>query len=379
MNKKQSLHTLHKTLNTNNTMKNRKHIIALSLGIVIFATSCGDKESKATTNTSPAVAVEVRTTSQNTDTNFLSVSGKIEAINSANISTRMMGYVDKIYVDMGEKVTNGQLLLSINNTDVAAKLAQVNAGITEAQAAFNNAKKDFERFTALFNENSASQKELDDITASYEMSKARLNAAKEMKNEVNAQLSYANIRAPFSGVVTNKFIKAGDMANPGMPLLEVEAPGKFQVMAMVPESEILGISNNSKVAILIKALDKVVKGTVTEISTSAKNTGGQYMVKVVLEETDANVLSGMYATVQFPIERKEGSSAILIPLEAVVENGQLSGVYTVSQSNTALLRWLRLGRTIGDEVEVLSGLSADEQYIIKSEGKLYNGANISIQ
>src|SRR6056297_140658 len=379
MNKNQSLHTLHKVLNTNNTMKNIKHIIALSLGIAIFATSCGDKESKANTITSPAVSVEVRATSQNMGSNFLSVSGKIEAINSANISTRMMGYVDKIYVDMGDKVMNGQLLLSINNTDVTAKLAQVNAGITEAQAAFNNAKKDFERFTALFNENSASQKELDDITANYEMSKARLNAAKEMKNEVNAQLSYANIRAPFSGVVTNKFIKAGDMANPGMPLLEVEAPGKFQVMAMVPESEIVGITNNTKVDVLIKALNKVVTGTVTEISTSAKNTGGQYMVKVVLEETDANILSGMYAALQFPIERKEGSSAILIPLEAVVENGQLSGVYTVSQSNTALLRWLRLGRTIGYEVEVLSGLSADEQYIIKSEGKLYNGANISIQ
>ena len=169
------------------------------------------------------------------------------------------------------------------------------------------------------------------------------------------------------------------MANPGMPLLEVEAPGKFQVMAMVPESEIVGITNNTKVDVLIKALNKVVTGTVTEISTSAKNTGGQYMVKVVLEETDANILSGMYATVQLPIKGKEASSAIMIPLEAVVENGQLSGVYTVSQSNTALLRWLRLGRTIGDEVEVLSGLSADEQYIIKSEGKLYNGANISIQ
>ena len=377
--KKQSLNTLHQVLNTNNTMKNRKHIIALSLGIAIFATSCGDKETKATTNTTPAISVEVRTTSQNTDTDFLSVSGKIEAINSANISTRMMGYVDKIYVDMGDKVTNGQLLLSINNTDVSAKLAQVNAGITEAQAAFNNAQKDFERFTTLFNEKSASQKELDDITANYEMSKARLNAAKEMKNEVNAQLSYANIRAPFTGVVTNKFIKAGDMANPGMPLLEVEAPGKFQVMAMVPESEILGIQNNTKVDVLLKALNKTVKGNVTEISTSAKNTGGQYMVKVVLEETDANVLSGMYATVQFPVKAKESSSAILIPLEAVVENGQLSGVYTVSESNTALLRWLRLGRTIGDDVEVLSGLSADEQYIIKSEGKLYNGANITIQ
>ncbi|CAN0567383.1 unnamed protein product, partial [Ectocarpus sp. 12 AP-2014] len=264
-------------------MKNKKYIIGLSLGLAIFATSCGDKKQEVAMNDTPAISVMVKASFQNTDGAFLSVSGKIEAINSANISTRMMGYVDKIYVDVGDKVASGQLLLSINNADVSAKLAQVNAGITEAEAAFRNSKRDFERFTSLFNEKSASQKELDDITANYEMANARLSAAKEMKNEVNAQLSYANIRAPFNGVVTNKFLKAGDMANPGMPLLEVEAPGKYQIMAMVPESEILGIKNDAEVTVLVKALDKVVKGIVTEVSTSAKNTGGQYMVKVVLE------------------------------------------------------------------------------------------------
>ena len=88
--------------------------------------------------------------------------------------------------------------------------------------------------------------------------KARLEAAKQMKNEVQAQFSYANIRAPFNGVVSNKFINEGDMANPGMPLLEVESPGEFQVIAMVPESEISQIKQNSEVKVLIKSLNKTV-------------------------------------------------------------------------------------------------------------------------
>ena len=270
-------------------------------------------------------------------------------------------------------------MISINSADLSAKLAQVNAGITEATAAFSNAEKDYNRFTALFNENSASQKELDDITANYNMAKARLEAAKQMKNEVNAQFSYSNIRAPFNGVVTNKFIKVGDMANPGMPLMEVESPGNFQVLAMVPESEILQIKSGSEVQIMIKTLNESFKGTVAEVSTSAKNTGGQYMVKVLLNESQSNLLSGMYATVQFPTTKKANNGRVLVPMDAIVQNGQLSGVYTVSESNTALLRWLRLGRTYGDSVEVLSGLSAEEQYIISAEGKLYNGVKISIQ
>ena len=358
-------------------MKHTNYIIGL-LALTVLAYGCGGDDNKAIADNSPAVAVKVSSVSENSSNPFLTVSGKVEAAKSANISTRMMGYVDKIYVQVGDKVRNGQLLLSVNNVDVSAKLAQVNAGITEAQAAFNNAEKDYNRYTALFQDNSASRKELDDMTAQFEMAKARLEAARQMKNEVNAQLSYANIRAPFSGVVTNKFINTGDMANPGMPLLEVESPGSYQVLAMVPESEILTIQKDTKVDVQLKSLGKLVGGKITEVSTSAKNTGGQYMVKVLLDASDANILSGMYATVQFPIAQ-ESSKAIMIPNEALVYNGQLTGIYTVSQSNTALLRWLRLGRTVGDKVEVLSGLSADEKYIVSAEGKLYNGVKISLQ
>ena len=360
-------------------MKNKKYIITAILGATILISSCGSEDKKAVIDNSPALTVKVKTVSEDNSNPFLSVSGKIEAVKSANISTRMMGYVDKIYVGVGDKVRDGQLLMSVNNADVSAQLAQVNAGITEAEAAYKNAKKDYNRFNTLFQENSASQKELDDITANYNMAKARLESAKQVRNGVNAQMGYANIRAPFDGVVTNKFIDAGDMANPGMPLLEVESPDKYQILAMVPESEILAVKNDSEVTVQIKAMNKNIKGKVTEVSTSSKNTGGQYLVKVILDKTDAHILSGMYVTVQFPVARKTTTSAVMIPIEAIVKNGQLTGIYTVSQSNTALLRWLRLGRTFGDEVEVLSGLSADEQYIVSAEGKLFNGAKISNQ
>jgi RND family efflux transporter MFP subunit len=359
-------------------IKAKLYIALLVIAVLLFS-SCGDGNKKQITDSAPAVKVSVSSALQENGNPFLMASGKIEALKSANLSTRIMGHVDKIHVQVGDKVRNGQLLLSINNADLSAKLAQATAGITEAKAAFKNAEKDFDRYTNLFNENSASQKELDDVTGNYTMANARLEAARQMKNEVNAQFSYANIKAPFNGVVTNRFINVGDMANPGMPLLEVEAPGNFQVMAMVPESEISQITAGIEVDVVLKSLNKTVKGKVVEISTSAKNTGGQYLVKVVLHKTGVNILSGMYATVQFPIEKGATSQAVFVPLDALVKRGQLSGIYTVSQSNTALLQWLRLGRTFDDKVEVLSGLSADEQYIIGAQGKLYNGAKISIR
>ncbi|MGA9326064.1 MAG: efflux RND transporter periplasmic adaptor subunit [Salegentibacter sp.] len=347
--------------------------IALS-GLTV---SCGGDENKETAvKKQPPVKVTLSSPAEGSD-QYVTASGKVEAVNNAKLSTRMMGYINKIHVNVGDKVKNGQLLVSINNSDLQAKLAQVNAKITEAKVGYTNAEKDYKRYQALFEENSASQKEMDDMSANYEMAKARLEAAKQMKNEVESQFAYVNIRAPFSGVITNKFADEGDMANPGMPLLAMEAPGAFEVKAMIPESEISEIQPGTKVKVLVKSLDKTLPGKVTEVGSSARNTGGQYPVKVALEKTGENILSGMYATVQFPVEKQAGSSqSVMVPEEALVKHGELTGIYTLSSEGTAILRWIRTGRKVGDKVEVLSGLSADEQYILSADSKLTNGSPV---
>lgn len=357
----------------------KKIYTLLLLSAVLSFTACTNTSEEKAADNAPAVAVTISSVAAENNTPFLTASGKIEAAKSATLSTRMMGFVDKVHVNVGDKVSKGQLLVSINNSDLSAKQAQTTAGITEAQAAFNNAEKDYQRFQNLFADNSASQKELDDQRARFEMAKARLEGAKQMKNEVQSQFAYVNLRAPFNGVITNKFIEAGTMANPGVPLISVEGPGNFEVTASVPESEISKIKSGTEVQVIVKSSDKILPGTVTEVSSSASNTGGQFLVKVILDKTDASILSGMYATVQFPIEKTTDITAVLVPEEALVKRGQLTGIYTVSQSNTAILRWLRVGRTFGDNVEILSGLSSDENYIISSESKLYNGAKLTIK
>ena len=100
---------------------------------------------------------------------------------------------------------------------------------------------------------------------------------------------------------------------------------------------------------------------------------------MILDKTETPILSGMFATVQFSVEQKATSSKVLIPTTAIITSGSLKGVYTVSDQNTAILRWLRLGKTYGENIEVLSGLNADEQYIASSEGKLFNGVKVAIQ
>jgi RND family efflux transporter MFP subunit len=362
-------------------MKMNIKIIALLSISTLLMVSCGKEKSEVIAKEA-AIAVKVSGVSENNNSPFVTASGKIEAENSANLSTRMMGYVTKIHVQVGQKVGAGQLLVSINNTDLQAKKAQVDASILQATAGYNNAKKDYDRFVNLFKQQSASQKELDDMTARYEMAKAGLEGAKQMRNEVLAQFSYSNITAPFSGTVTNTFVKEGDMANPGMPLVSVEGATRLQVTSMVSENDIASIKKGMAVKVLVKSSNDMLTGKVSEVSVSATNTGGQYLVKINLDKTDSSVLSGMFVNVQFPVANKTQTTPIervLVPETALVKQGQLTGIYTIGTGNVAILRWLRVGKNFGTQVEVLSGLSANEQYIVSAEGKLYNGALVRIQ
>jgi RND family efflux transporter MFP subunit len=350
------------------------------LSLIGLTVSCSKKEEK-TASELPAISVTINETAGSNSGKYVTASGKIEAENSANISTRMMGYVTSVKVKTGQKVSKGQLLATISSADLQAKKAQAEAGITQATAAYNSAKRDYDRFVVLFSQKSASQKEMDDMTTHFEMAKAGLEAAKQMKNEVMAQFSYTNITAPFSGTVTGTFVKEGDMASPAMPVVSMEGASKLQAVVMVSESEISNIKNGMTTDVTIKSLDKTVKGKVTEVSTSARNTGGQYIVKIDLDKTE-NVLSGMFVNAVFPIEKsveKTTNELVLIPQEAVITQGQLKGIYVVNENNTAILRWLRLGKTYGNDIEVLSGLADGEKYVVTADGRLFNGVKVSVK
>ncbi len=367
-------------------MKNlimKKYIYSMLFLGTLLLSSCSSDEKIAAQLTDAPVTVTVSKTTVANDLSQASASGKLVAKNSVNVSTRMMGYITNMKAEVGQNVSAGQLLVSINATDIQAKGGQANAQISQAQANYNIAKKDYERFQNLYQSQSASQKELDDMRARYEIAQAGLQAAQQMKNEVNAQYRYTNITAPISGTITAKYAEQGDMASPGMPLLTIESPSSLQAQVLVSEQNIALISNGMPVEVTLKTLNKTVSGTVSEISKSAANSGGQYMVKINIHN-GSGLLPGMFVNVQFPFKNsgkinQDFQESMMIPKAALVENGQLTGVYVVSSQSTAVLRWLKTGKTVGDRIEVLSGLNPKETYIVSSNGKLYNGAKIQIK
>lgn len=347
--------------------------------------SCSSKNKgpkEAQTTISPVAVTVASAGTKNTD--GISVSGRLEATETANISTRVMGNMVKLHVKVGDQVQAGQVLATINNQDMNARRAQAEAMIAEAEANLQSAQKDYNRFTALFNQQSASEKELDNVTLQYNAAKARVEAARQMRNEVTAMMNYTTLVAPFAGTIIQKHAESGTLVSPGMPVLTIEKKASYQVTAAIPETEISKIKLRDQARLYVKSTDRTFYGSVTEINPSSQFSGGQYIVKIsVPEKENQGLYSGMYVNVFIEkagdTQNHTEHNKILVPQSAIIYKDQLEGLYTVSNTGTALLRWVRLGKVYGEDIEVLSGLNPTEQFILHAEEKLYNGVPVTVK
>ena len=361
---------------------------SLTIFILVALSACTGENEKKNETKLPAsrqgekpIAVTLSTVSQATQPTILA-SGIVEAAQTANISTRVMGRITNIFVKTGDRVHKGQLLATVWDEDIRAKRAQADAMIAEAEGAYATAQKDHDRFNNLYKQQSATAKELDNAMLQYNSAKARVTAAKQMRAEVNSNLSYSSLTAPFPGVVTQKLAEIGSIANPGMPILTIEQDENFQVSASIAESDISKIHLGDVASIQIKSTGKFFDGKIVQVNPSSQFSAGQYIVKISIPETaKKDIYAGMFAGVSIPVEevRQVTNDVVLVPLSAIINRDELRGIYTIGVNNTALLRWIRLGKNYGDKIEVISGLSKNEKFIYSSEGKLYNGAPVVVK
>ncbi|MBS1508899.1 MAG: efflux RND transporter periplasmic adaptor subunit [Bacteroidetes bacterium] len=357
---------------------NRSLGILLSIASVTLTHCSGDKKESESKKENPILVYE-GTPSQQAAVQ-ISVSGQIESKETAAISTRIMGFVSSVKVKPGDHVQRGQLLISISNGDILAKRAQAQAMVSEAEAALNDAQKDYERYEELYKKQSASAKELENATLRYTSVKAKAEAARQMKNEADAMLAYTNLVAPFSGVVTQKNIDEGSIANPGMPLLMLAEDGDYHVRAAVSEGDIGKLALGTSATVTVKSTGKSFAGKVSEISPSSQFTGGQFQIKVTVPaEEKPGLFTGMVVNLRIASENKGEDQSSWVPASAIVYKDQLTGLYTIGENQTAQLRWVKVGKKQVDRVEILSGISAAEKFILRSEGKLFSGASVVVK
>ncbi|TVR87796.1 MAG: efflux RND transporter periplasmic adaptor subunit [Saprospirales bacterium] len=352
-----------------------KVIIIAIIGALFFLTGCSEDVPKGYERQDEAISVKTISPLVGADDHF-STSGRLQASQKTRLSTRIMGLINSIEVNEGDRISGGALAFTIQSSELDARLKQIDSRIETARVQLQEAERNFQRFARLLENQSATQREYEQAETAFKSASAGLENAKAARSEVLAQYEYTRIRAPFSGVVTRKFAEQGDIANPGMPVVEIERENGLEVLTLVPESRIGLVELNAPVEVELTSSGERVPGTIIQINPSSGDRSAQFEVKVALEQDFTNQFSGMFARVFFPVE--ETGTRLMIPREHLIRRGDLHGIYTVSQQNTAILRWLRLGKTSGDYVEVVSGLSEGDEYIVEAGSKLYNGALVEL-
>ena len=259
-----------------------------------------------------------------------------------NLSARIPAYVEQVFASAGDHVKKGQKLIALDDRDIRQKLAA-------AEAQFNQAQTEYERAKKLF-ENQATTDQA--LTAAESM----YNAAKAQVEEVKVMLTYAQVDSPIDGVVTDRRIEAGDLANPGMPLLAVYDPLRMRLEAPVPVRLIDRLVLGQAVEVALDRPARVFPGTVAEIVSEVDAATRTQLVKVHLDGVAGDVLPGTFGRLWVDAEPRE---AVFVPAAAVARIGQLAFVQVV-RDGRAFRRLVKTGPANGDRVEILSGLRAGD-------------------
>jgi RND family efflux transporter MFP subunit len=369
---------------------------------ILLLTSCGSEPARrAAQSQTPPVAVQVAAvTSQDWPTSY-EATGTVRARTTATVSSKVMGYVQQVSVQVGDRVRQGQALITLDARDLDVNLRRAEAGGAEVESAIPElenataaakanldlAQTTFDRMKELAGKKSISNQEMDEASArlkaaeaNYEMMRSRraqiTSKAAVVEQEVRAagiMRDYAKLAAPFNGVVITRTVEPGNLATPGAPLLTIEQDGLYRLEASVDESKLASVRVGQAVEAVLEA-DRKLKARVSEIVPSVDAASRTYIVKLDLPATP-NLRTGMFGRAIFPLGVQK---VVAVPLAALTERGQLQSVFVV-EDGVAHTRLVTTGRRTGNAVEVLSGLTAGEKVVLPVPVGLQDGARVEVR
>jgi RND family efflux transporter MFP subunit len=281
------------------------------------------------------------------------VRSKQRAVVEAKISGRVLEYS----ATPGTIVKAGDLLARLDVQEIQAKVDQARAMLDQAQ-------RDFDRQNQLIASKATTRQDFDTADARVKVSTAAVREAETM-------MSYAQVTAPFDGVVTRKLADVGDLAMPGKPLLEIEAPTSLRFEADLPEAILDRVKLGEKMTV---RLAKVIEGTVSEISPVADPVSRTFNVKLDLPPTEG-LRTGQFGRVSVPVAEVK---LLLVPQSSVLKRGQMELIF-IAKDGKAALRLVKTGKTLEDRIEILSGLEEGEQIIVSDTTQLTDGQPVTLQ
>lgn len=285
--------------------------------------------------------------------------GVIEAVHQSTVAAQTSGRVTDVLFDVDDHVTRNDILIQLRDTEQRARLTKAESGLREARARHVQVRDDFRRKQKLYKQQAISKSELERADAALKTAAAAVDAAQAQIDEAREQLEHTVIRAPYSGIVVERLIEAGESVQPGMQLMTGLSLEKLRVSTQIPERLIETVRSWRTARVLLPgpAAEPVQVDGIT-VSPRADRVAHTFEVRVPLPDATPGLYPGM--SIKVAVTTGE-VKRLLIPAAAIVHRSEVTGVY-VMRGEEVIFRQVRAGREYGgDRREVLAGLAEGER------------------
>jgi RND family efflux transporter MFP subunit len=386
-------------------------LVLIAVGIVLMRHRHSDETADAEASR-PAPAVSVATAQVGRIANQLTVAGVFQPFQEIDVHGKVSGYIRRIYVDIGDRVHQGQTLAVLEVPELQAEVAGAQAGVTQTQQNITRLKNEVSREEAGYAAVHANYvrlkqasdqqpglvaaQELDDARAKDQAAAAQVDAAKSAVAAAQGQLGvsraenlrvssmeqYATITAPYSGVVTMRYadtgalIPAGTAEGLNQAVVRLAQSDVLRLRMPVPERDVPMVHEGSTVMVHVQATGQSFPGTVVRFTRDVSNSTRTMLTEVDVKNPDLTLTPGMYADVTFNLEEKD--NALIVPASAIVQGDQPS-VMLVDSGNHVQKRSVGLGIASANAQEITSGLQPGDRVIIGGLSTLQIGEAVKPQ
>jgi RND family efflux transporter MFP subunit len=384
--------------------------VALVVAVAIAGFS-GRKAQASREDSSTLTTVAVQLATRGPIRNTITLSGEFHPYQEVDVHAKVAGYIRRIYVDVGDKVKEGQTLAVLEVPELSAQVNAAKATMRRSEDAIQRAEKDLQRsesahaaahaaYTRLKQASQArpgliAEQELDDSLAHDQEAEAQVGSAHASLAEAKNQLAvadadqeryaaleaYSHITAPFSGIVTKRFADTGSLIQAGtasdtqsLPVVRLVQWSRLRLVVPVPESAVPDLHLGGTVDVNVPSLKRKFQGRVARFSDALSDETRTMHTEIDVENANGTLVGGMYAEAE--IELKHPQSTLTIPIQALERNGDSTKVVVVRPDDIVDPRMVKVGAEGNDRIEVLSGLSEGERVIVGNLGQYQAGEKV---
>ncbi|MFV0290843.1 MAG: efflux RND transporter periplasmic adaptor subunit [Mangrovibacterium sp.] len=331
--------------------------------IALFATAFASCQVSQKTHEEQELLVETTLAKQTDCPKLIRLSGNLEPKETVRLGFMVAGKIDEITPAEGDYVAKGSLLARLESNSYEQGLIMANAQLNQMQ-------DDYTRVSELFNRKSIAESELIKVQNG-------LKAAQAQAKLQQTQLDDTKLFAPIDGILLKRGVEKGEIIDKGIPLFALANLSEMKVSIAIPEHELHEINLGDTAQIYVAALKKNFEGEISEVGALVDGSTRSYTAKISIDNPNGQLQLGMLADVE--LSSSSSSKLLTLPANCILKSPSNEYYVYVLDNNRAFRRLVSIGRLINNDLEITSGLQANEQIICSKLSELSNGSLIRIQ